>query len=203
LPSVVFQLSFEKKAGLEKGGGHLHPGDAPMNERERSGPVARCVDRVIRGLIVAGCIVYGIMALVVVANVVGRFVFRHPVKGTVELVEIMMLFVAFFAVPFAAKQRTHITVGLFVHRFPERLQRIVFRIVFFLSAVIAGIITYQAILNTVDAAGKLHETTPVLFIPFAPLKFIMAFGCLILFVVLFLDTLHPMPVREGPKGGKG
>jgi len=162
----------------------------------------RGLENVINVLVYVGCIVYGIMALIVVANVVGRFVFHKPVKGTVELVEIMMLFIAFFAVPFAAKQRTHITVGLFVHRFPRQLQKRVFQIGYFLSAVIAGIITYQAIVNTLDAIGKLHETTPVLFIPFAPLKFVMAFGCLILFIVLLLDTFNPMPVQEGPKGGE-
>jgi TRAP-type transport system small permease protein len=162
----------------------------------------RSVESVIRILVFVGCLVYGIMVLIVVANVFGRFLFHKPIKGTVELVEIMMLFVAFFAVPFAAKQRSHITVGLFVHRFPKQLQKRVFQIGFFLSAVIAGIITYQAIVNTVYALGKLHETTPVLFIPFAPLKFVMAFGCLILFIVLFLDTLHPVRIQEGPKGGK-
>jgi len=173
-----------------------------MKEQERPGPFDRGVDRIIRGLAFVGCAVYGIMALVVVANVVGRFLFHKPVKGTVELVEIMMLFVAFFAVPFAAKQRTHITVGLFVHRLPRPLQKIVFRTGFFLSAAIAGIITYQAGVNTLYAIRNPYETTPVLFIPFAPLKFIMAFGCLILFVVLFLDTLHPIQEQKKPREEK-
>ena len=157
---------------------------------------------VIRVLGFVGCVVYGIMALVVVANVVGRLAFHQPVKGTVEIVEILMLFVAFFAVPFAAKQRSHITIGLFVHRFPKPLQRIVLRVVFFLSAVIAGVITYQAIANTLYAIRNRYETTPVLYIPFAPLKFVMALGCLILFVVLLLDTLYPIPTQEEPKGGE-
>jgi len=161
----------------------------------------RGVDRVIRALVFVGCVVYGIMALVVVVNVVGRFVFHKPIKGTVELVEIMMVFVAFFAVAFAAKQRTHITVGLFVHRFAKPIQKMVLRVGFFLSAVIAGVITYQAIANTLYAIRNLYETTPVLYIPFAPLKFVMAFGCLILFVVLLLDTLHPTPIQKEPRGG--
>jgi TRAP-type C4-dicarboxylate transport system permease small subunit len=173
-----------------------------MRPEKGMGTLRRSVERVIKVLVFVGCIVYGLMALIVVANVVGRFVFHKPVKGTVELVEIMMLFVAFFAVPFAAKQRCHITVGLFVHRFPSRLQKAVFRAGFFLSAVIAGVITYQAIVNTFYAVRNLHETTPVLYIPFAPLKFVMAFGCLILFIVLFLDTLYPMPIQEEPKGGE-
>ena len=172
-----------------------------MKEREGLDPITRCVERVVRGLVFVGCVVYGIMALVVVANVVGRLAFHRPVKGTVEVVEVLMLFVAFFAVPFAAKQRSHITVGLFVHRFPKRIQRIVLRVGFFLSAVIAGVITYQATANTLYAVRNLYETTPVLYIPFAPLKFVMAFGCLILFVVLLLDTLYPMPTEEGKKGG--
>lgn len=164
-------------------------------------PILRSVDNVIRVLVLMGCVIYGILALVVVFNVACRFLFRQPLKGTVEVVEIAMLFVAFFAVPFAAKKRAHITVRLFVHRFPELMQKIVYRIGFFLSAVIAGVITYQAIVNTIYSIRHLYETTPVMFIPFAPLKFVMAFGCLILFLVLLLDTLYPIQTQEEPKGG--
>jgi TRAP-type C4-dicarboxylate transport system permease small subunit len=158
------------------------------------------VDTVLSVLVLLGYITYGILALVVVVNVICRFLFQHPLKGTVEVVEMAMLFVAFFAIPVTAKKRAHITVGLFVHRFPNHIQKIVYRIGFFLSAVIAGIITYQAMVNTIYSMRHLYETTPVMYIPFAPLKFVMAFGCLILFIVLLLDTLYPMPIQEVPKG---
>jgi TRAP-type C4-dicarboxylate transport system permease small subunit len=165
-------------------------------------PISMSVDSIIKVLVLMGCIIYGILALVVVFNVACRFLIRQPIKGTVEVVEIAMLFVAFFAVPFAAKKRAHITVRLFVHRFPELIQTIVYRIGFLLSAVIAGVITYQAIVNTIYSIRHLYETTPVMFIPFAPLKFVMAFGCLILFLVLLLDTLYPIQTQEEPKGGE-
>jgi TRAP-type transport system small permease protein len=163
-------------------------------------PISGSVDSILSVLVILGCSIYGIMALVVVFNVACRFLFKQPLKGTVEVVEIAMLFVAFFSVPFAAKKRAHVTVRLFVHRFPKHIQKIVWRAGFFLSAIIAGIITYQAIVNTIYSIRHLYETTPVMFIPFAPLKLVMAFGCLILCMVLLLDTLDPIPTEEVPKG---
>lgn len=154
---------------------------------------------IIRSLGFIGCVVIGIMALVVIVNVVGRFLFEQPLKGTVELVQAMMIIVAFFAIPYTARKKGHVRVTLIVSRFPKRIQGVVRSIGFFLSAGIFAVITYQAIVNTIYYMRNLHETTSILFIPLAPFRLIMALGCLILCIQLLLDMLQSTQTEEGQK----
>ena len=96
-----------------------------------------------------GCFFIGMMVLVVIVNILGRLIFERPLKGTIELVEAMMLILAFFAIPYTANKRGHVSVKLIVARLPKRAQDIIRSIGYFLSAGIMGVITYQAIMNTI------------------------------------------------------
>jgi TRAP-type C4-dicarboxylate transport system permease small subunit len=158
--------------------------------------ISRSIDHMIRILAFIGCVVFGMMVLVVVINVIGRLFLQHPLKGTVELVEGMMLLIAFFAIPYTTNKRGHVAVDLVVGHFPKHIKSIVYRVGFFVSAGILAVITYQAIVNTIYSLRNLHETTSVLFIPLAPFKFVMALGCLMICLQLLLDVLNPKPTDK-------
>lgn len=74
-------------------------------------------------------------------------------------------------------------------------------IAFFLSAGIFAVITYQASVNAIYYAHHLSQATTVLFIPFAPFRFVVALGCLLLCLTLLVYVFHPLPPEEGRKGG--
>jgi len=152
--------------------------------------ISRGMARILKTLGFIGCLLIGIMPLVVIANIVGRFFFEHPLKGTLEIVELSMLVLAFFAIPYTAGKRGHVSVSLIVSRFPGRLRELVRRAGFFLSALIIGIITYQTIVNTIYYFKNPYETTPILYIPLAPLRLIMAIGCIVLCLQLILDIFR-------------
>jgi TRAP-type C4-dicarboxylate transport system permease small subunit len=171
-----------------------------MKPKTVTGSITQRVYNIIKSLGLIGCIFFGIMAFVVIVNVIGRFFFQRPLKGTVELVEITMIIVAFFAIPYTARERGHVRVTLVVTRFSKRVQDIVRSIGYFLSAVIIGIITYQAIVETIYYMRHLKETTPILFIPLAPFRLIMALGCFMLCIQLLLDTVRPTQNAEGREG---
>ncbi len=174
--------------------------EGAMEPKTVTGSITRRLDNIIKTLGLIGCIFFGLMAFVVIVNIVGRFFFQHPLKGTVELVEAIMIIVAFFAIPYTAGERGHVRVTLVVTRFSKRIQDAVRSIGYFLSAVIIGVITYQAIVETIYYMCHLNETTPILFIPLAPFRLIMALGCFILCIQLLLDTLRPTRNEKGRKG---
>lgn len=147
-----------------------------------------------------GCFFIGMMVLVVIVNILGRLIFERPLKGTIELVEAMMLILAFFAIPYTANKRGHVSVKLIVARLPKRAQDIIRSIGYFLSAGIMGVIAYQATMNTIYYTQNLHETTAILYIPLAPLRLIMALGCLILCIQLILDMFQPTKTEDTSKG---
>lgn len=158
------------------------------------------LDRIMKSLVFISCIIYGLMAFVIGFNVVGRLLFKHPIKGTVEIVEIMMVFIGFFSIAFTTQNRSHVTVRIFLHHLPVNIQKKILSIGFLLSSIIIGIITYQSILNTIYYTLHLEQTTSLLFIPLAPLKFIMVLGCGLIFIFLYLDFLHLMVNNKDMEG---
>lgn len=55
------------------------------------------------------------VALIVVltfADVLGRYVFSSPVRGSLEMIEFAMALVIFTALPLVTRQREHVTVSL-------------------------------------------------------------------------------------------
>ena len=162
--------------------------------------IAGAVDTIIKSLSAAACVVIAILALVVVSHIVGRFLFKQPLLGIVELVEIMMVIIGFFAIGYTAIKRGHVHVDLVISRLSRRTQAVLLRIAFFLSTGVFAVITYQGIVNTIYYTQHLGQTTTVLSVPFAPLRFVMALGCLLLCLRLLVDVFHPLPPKEGRNG---
>jgi len=164
--------------------------------------IAGGIDSVIRSLASVACVVLGIMVLLVVSNVLGRFLFKQPLLGIVELVEMMMVIIGFFAIAYTALNRGHVRVDLVISRLSRRTQTILGSIAFFLSAGIFAIITYEGSVNTIYYIHHLKESSTVLSVPFAPFRFVMALGCLLLCLRLLVDAFRPhsKTTEEEPKG---
>ena len=71
--------------------------------------MANLIHGVMKTLGIMGCFFLGVMVLVVMINVLGRLIFGRPLKGTIELVEAMMLILAFFAIPYTANKKGHVS----------------------------------------------------------------------------------------------
>ena len=140
------------------------------------------------------------MIVVVVANVVGRFLFNIPVFGTIELVELMMIIICFFAIPYTSMNRGHVRITLLFDHLPKGIQRILGRIASLLCAGIFSIIIYQAAINALYYAKHLDQCTDTLEIPFAPFKAIMVLGFGVLLVIELIHVFRPLPPEEENEG---
>ena len=159
-----------------------------MKYHELIKSIAGTIDRITRSLSILSCFVLGIMVLLVVANVCGRFLFEQPILGIVELIEMMMVIIGFFAIVYTAIHRGHVRVDLLLSRLSIRTKAILSSIGFLLSAATFAIITYQGTINAIYYAKNLEQTSTVLAVPFAPFKFIMALGCLLLSLRLLVEV---------------
>jgi TRAP-type C4-dicarboxylate transport system permease small subunit len=171
-----------------------------MKLRKLTDTITNGLDALIKSLSWVAYGVLSLMVLLVVTNVVGRFLLHKPLLGTVELVELMMVIIAFLAIPYTAVKQGHVRVNLIISRLSRRTQTILGSIVFFLSAAIFGVITYQGSLLAIAYTHKLGEGTPVFLIPFAPFRFVLVLGCLLICLKLLTDVFHPLREEE-PKGG--
>jgi len=159
--------------------------------------VGRGQDAIIRPLGWVGCVLIYMMVALVTVHVFGRFLLGKPILGVIELVELAMVIIAFFAIPYTAMMRGHVRVDVVTSRLPRHIQAILGSITLFLSAGIWGVLTYRAIVNAITYVQHLERVTTVLFITLAPFRCVMALGCLLIALKLLAQVFHPLSPGEG------
>jgi len=157
--------------------------------------VSKVLEAIINGLAWVGAGALVLMVLVVVANVVGRYLLRKPVLGAVEMVGLLTVIVVFCVLAFTEAKGAHIVVDILVSRLRGRAQTILASIMSFLGAVFFIIMGWQAWDLTLANLSPIVRTTGVLSIPFAPFMLIMAFGC-VLFSLELLTHVFINPASE-------
>jgi TRAP-type C4-dicarboxylate transport system permease small subunit len=163
--------------------------------------VSRVLDAVIDGLAWIGAGGLAIMVLVVVTNVVGRYLFRRPLLGAVEMVGLLTVVVVFCVLAFTESKRAHIFVDILLSRFPGRTKAILVSAMCFLGGIFFIIMGWQGWDLMWSNLFPLVRSTGVLSIPFAPFMFIMAFGCLLFGLELLIHAFSPLASRERERRG--
>jgi len=160
---------------------------ANFNDRILS-PVVNTVSKVGYGVIAA-------MMLVTVADVIGRRLFNHPVKGSYELSEFMLVIVVYFNLASCELRDGNVTIDLLVSRFRKRTQSIINSFAYVLFLLISCLLTWRLFVYGINEVGGYHTT--VLQIPIFPFPLIAALGCFLLsFVVLVRLLLFLSSVVE-------
>ena len=158
--------------------------------------VAHAISRVLAWIAAGASIV---MMLTIVINVVGRFVFRAPLQGTIEIVEMLTAAMIFFALAYTEQRRRHIHVDLIVSRFPRRAQAILASIMYFFGAVFFIVMGWQGFVLMIESVTPLVQESHILSIPEAPFIFAVAFGSLLLGIELLIHVFHPLPPETDEK----
>ena len=140
---------------------------------------------------IVGAIVLAIMMFLVAADVTLRYIFALPIKGSVELVELMMIVVVFLAVAYTASQKGHVAIELVTSRLPQRVQAILDFFTSILSLGFIVLIIWRSILRGNTMWLDQHVTI-VLGIPIYPFLYIIAFGCFLLAVVIIVNIFDSL-----------
>jgi len=132
----------------------------------------------------AGMAMAIIMMLMVVVDVVMRFVLNKPILGSVELASYMLSIIAFTAIPFVESEEEHIVIPLLFDRFPKKVRLFVNTLV---SVIGLGLLVLIGLASYLLAAEYLHrgKVTQVLSIPLYPFVFIAAL-CISLYAIILI-----------------
>lgn len=104
------------------------------------------------------------------ADVLGRYIFSSPVRGSVELIEFAMALVIFTALPLVSRNREHVSVSLIDGLFKGTGLRIKTMLCDAVSALALGILTWRLALQGFEDIQS-ETATVVLGLPNAPLSF--------------------------------
>jgi TRAP-type C4-dicarboxylate transport system permease small subunit len=158
--------------------------------------VSHALDLIIDGVAWVGAGALALMVLIVVSNVVGRYVFRKPLLGAVEMMGLLTVVVVFCVLAFTESKRAHIVVDIVVSRLRGRTKAIMASIMCFIGAVFFIIVGWQGWDLMWSNLFPDMRSTGVLSIPFAPIMFIMAFGCLLFGLELLVHSFSILTSAE-------
>lgn len=140
----------------------------------------------------------GVMAmlLLVFGNILGRK-FWKPIFGAYDYVGFIGAVIVAFSIAYCAMKKGHIQVELLVTRFPKRIQGIIDSVIGILSLGLFCVITWQCVVygNDMRRTGELSMTAQA---PFYPYIYGIAFGCVLLCLVILFDLIKS--VNKAVKG---
>jgi TRAP-type C4-dicarboxylate transport system permease small subunit len=129
------------------------------------------------------------LMLLVALNVAGRYFFRSPITGTVELIEFWMIFVVFLGLGYCAMEHGNISIGLLVDRLPPRAQAVVNAVTCFLSIIIVSLITWQSLMQ-MNGFWHSGHVSGVLRIPYFPFLIVLVLGYAAFDLILIANFLQ-------------
>jgi TRAP-type C4-dicarboxylate transport system permease small subunit len=139
--------------------------------------------------ILSGIALVLMMGLVFV-NVVLRAVW-YPILGTYEFTSFLASGTIAFALAHCAANNGHIAITIFADRLPARVQAILDTVVAILGTTLFAVIAWQCVRYALNMyhSGEVSPTTET---PFYPFIFGIAFGLLMLAVVLLNDIIKSL-----------
>lgn len=139
------------------------------------------------------------MALFVAVDVVGRYVFNRPFKGSTDLVELMMGVAVFFGLAYCASQDGHTRVDVVYIHLPARVQAYLEMVTFSASLFIYILITWQLSARVWYSIVEPDRATvtDLLRIPHWPVIILAALGSAVLCLELLVRIVRSAARTRG------
>ena len=143
-----------------------------------------------------GTSVVVLMMLITVGDVLGRYIFKHPIVGTLELTEYFMVIIAFFALGWCEIGKKHIKVDLLVVHFSSRVRAGINCFTYLLSLSVLIPLAWQNGLR-VGHEFEIQRASTMLGIPDYPFYLALVIGCVVFALATILNLAKS--VREAIK----
>ncbi|TSA47457.1 MAG: TRAP transporter small permease [Deltaproteobacteria bacterium] len=127
-----------------------------------------------------------LMAILVVAQVVLRYVFNDPLTWSEEMARIVFIYLAFLGIGAAYGRRRHMSIDALVILLPARMKKAVqFAVVGIASAFLLAVIMITA--RSMVELHRMDITTPALEYPMALVYLVIPLGMSALIAQMWLD----------------
>lgn len=142
---------------------------------------------------ISGTILF-LLVFFIASDVIGRYVFNRPIKGSNDIAEVMLIPLAFLAMAYTQLMKGHVRVKLVYSRFSPRSQAVLDTIMFLLAAVIYGLIAWNMGSKawSIALSPEPGPQSMLLAIPYLPFLFVAALGSLILCLQLLVDSVRAL-----------
>lgn len=150
----------------------------------------RLIEKSSYGLAMLAGIAILAMMLLTCADVFMRYLFNAPIEGALDLTQMLMVVIVFFALAYCGWTGGHVVVDLLRELLPPKL---LIPLAIFVNAVGAAImlaIAWQSLLSA-RAYMETGETPMTLLVPKYPFILVVSFGALTYALVLIYRSFRP------------
>jgi TRAP-type C4-dicarboxylate transport system permease small subunit len=131
---------------------------------------SRALDRLL--VAIAAASLFALMGFTF-ADVVMRYLFARPVRGGLEVVELLMGAMNFSALPLVSRREEHVTIDTFESRFPDPVRAALRRVMHAVAA--AGLAGAAWLMyRKATTLAEFGDKTQLLGVPIAPFVYFMA-----------------------------
>ena len=138
---------------------------------------------------IAGIVVLGMLTCMTVADVLGRYLFKLPIIGSVELTEYMMACIAFLGLGWCAAADRHVKVTLLTSRLESRVQAILNSVMLFITFGFLVVMTWRGIAESL-VIRQTNRQSLLLEIPVYPFYWVMALGLFVLCLIVLVQFIQ-------------
>jgi TRAP-type C4-dicarboxylate transport system permease small subunit len=116
----------------------------------------------------------------VVADVLGRVIFNHPVKGTPEIISLSIVLICYLQTGYAIRSGGMLRVEALTSRLPDSVNRVLNVIAALLGVLFFSVIFYGSVDGALYAwTSNEYEGEGALRVPVWPAKFVIVMGSLL------------------------
>jgi TRAP-type C4-dicarboxylate transport system permease small subunit len=130
------------------------------------------------------------MMLLVAANVVGRYVFNHPILGTLEFTEFFMVAAVYLALSHTQYLKAHINITLVTSLLSPRKNLICNLFTYMIGFLFFALIVWQGTLMSLESYEMEEVTFGTIEILEWPCKLFVPFGSMVISVRFLIDTVQ-------------
>lgn len=130
-----------------------------------------------------------LMMLLTVISAIGRYFFKYPIPGSVEVTCLLMVCMTFLLTSYTMAQRGHISITIITDMLSPRWKEILNIFAGIIMLVLSILGSIQSIQQAIFI-GSTHTYTAVLHIPYMPFYYLVSFCWAVLALVLFIQLIH-------------
>jgi len=149
----------------------------------------RAYGRLLRVFGLVSALATFLMMLLVVANVLGRYLLNKPLTGTLEITESLLVLIIFLSVALTQYDGGHIRVTLLTRRLPRSAARALTIVSMLSGAAFFAWCAYAAWNFAYQAWTFNEQEWGTVVFPLWPVKFVVFIGILLLAVQFLLDAI--------------
>ena len=166
---------------------------------------ARAIERVVKPVSRiadgAGRVILAVMVVLITVDVVLRYFFNRPIKGSYELIEFMLVLIVFTGLAYTQTKTGHISIDLFTSRISKKARAVISSATNFLCLGAFILVTWRSIVKA-EILRSEGTTSGLLFIPNFPFLWVVAFCsallCLFFLIALIDSTSEVLAVCKKP-----